>query len=37
MGRYGGDEGSSLLQVGNMQEKIDLLLSTVNQAVSRIE
>lgn len=26
----GGDEGHSLSQVGNMKDKIDLFLSTVN-------
>jgi len=31
MGRYGGDEGRSLSQVGKIKEKIDLFLSTVNQ------
>jgi hypothetical protein len=30
MDRYGGDEGRSLSQVGNMKDKIDLFLSTVN-------
>ena len=34
---YGGDEGSSLSQVGNIKEKIDLFLSTVNQALNQIE
>jgi hypothetical protein len=33
----GGDEGSSLSQVGKMKEKIELLLSAVNKAVSQME
>jgi hypothetical protein len=33
----GGDEGSSLSHLGKMKEKIDLLLSAVNQAASQIK
>jgi len=33
----GGDEGRSLSQVGKLKDKIDLLLSAVNQAVSQME
>jgi hypothetical protein len=31
MDRYGGDEGPSLLHLGKMKEKINLLFSAINQ------
>jgi len=33
---YGGDEGCSPSHIGQMKEKIDLLLSTINQALNQI-
>jgi hypothetical protein len=33
----GGDEGPSLSHLGKIKDKIDLLLSIVNKAVSQME